>query len=204
MNVEWKGRVRYAPMLQAQREHRERVIAGEAPGVLWLLEHEPVVTLGRRGGVVDRVAAAEAGYEVVETERGGLATVHEPGQLVGYLIADIHKPGVRRTVEALEDGIIGWLAGEGVHAGRREGFPGVWVGEEKICAVGLNVRMGVTLHGFALNLVNDLRGFRLIVPCGITDGGVTSLARVRGGAPAPALAAHDVAASVLDALRGIS
>lgn len=204
MIVEWKGRVRYAPMLQAQREYRERVIAGEAPSALWLLEHEPVVTLGRRGGVVDTEAAAAAGYDVVETERGGLATVHEPGQLVGYLIADIRKPGIRRVVEALEDGIIAWLGGEGIVAGRREGYPGVWVGAEKICAVGLNVRMGVTLHGFALNLVNDLRGFRLIVPCGITDGGVTTLARVRGFAPAPALVAHEVAASVLDALGGIS
>lgn len=185
--AEWKGRLGYREALDAQRAFRERVIARQAPETIWGLEHDPVITTGRRGDAAgvdaDRVRAA--GFDLVETERGGLATCHEPGQLVGYVFLDASVVGVRRTVEALEDGVIAWLGAEGVTAGRREGYPGVWAGRDKLCAIGLHVRQGITMHGFALNLTNDLRGFGLITPCGIVDGGVTTLSRLKKDAPAP-------------------
>ena len=175
------------------------MLAGRAPEALWLLEHPPVVTLGRRGGTV----VGDARVEVVRTERGGLATWHGPGQLVGYLVLHVAGRGgsVRGTVNALEQGIIDWLRGQGVQAARRERHPGVWVGKEKVCALGLHFRRGVSLHGFALNLSCDLAHYGQIVPCGITDGGVTSLAALTGAAPPVHEAAVTVGQAVRDALQ---
>lgn len=198
----WLGRVPYGEALAAQREHREALIAGKAGEEVWLLEHPPVITTGRRG--VDdlepgRVLAA--GFDLHATERGGLATCHEPGQLVAYVLVDAREIGVWRTVAAIETAAASWLGDQGVAAGPREGFPGVWVGRNKICAVGLHFRAGRTMHGLALNLTNDLRGFALITPCGITDGGVTSLQRLLGeGTPTPEAAAPAFARKVVQAL----
>lgn len=201
MRVEWRGRVEYGEALAAQRAYRARLAAGEGDEVVWLLEHPPVITTGRRGVAdLDEARIAAAGYALFRTERGGLATCHEPGQLVGYVLIDARDLGVRRLVEAIEVGVAGWLRGEGIEAGRREGYPGVWVGREKVCAVGLHVQGGRTMHGFALNLVNDLRGFGLITPCGITDGGVASVARFWPAAPGPEAAATAIGASVVSAL----
>lgn len=197
MRAEWLGRVPYADAWARQVARREQVIAGAAPEALWLLEHDPVITLGRRGGEVHQ---PEPAWPVVQTERGGLATVHEPGQLVGYCFKDVRRCGIRRFVEAVEAGLVGWLAEQGVDAGTRAGFPGVWVGEEKVAAVGFHVRSGVTMHGFALNLVNDLAGFSRITPCGLRGVGVTSLERLRGTAPCPGEAAPMVGRTILDAL----
>jgi lipoyl(octanoyl) transferase len=197
----WLGRVPYGWALALQRARRDAIVAGTAPEVLWLLEHDPVVTVGRRA--VPELGDEVAGYPVVRTERGGLATWHGPGQLVGYLLADTRARGwsVRGTVAGLEEGVIRWLAARGVSAARRAGAHGVWVGRDKICAVGLHFRRGVSMHGFALNLANRGEGFDAIVPCGITDGGVTSLALLGVPAPAPREAAASVGRSVLDALR---
>src|SRR4051812_11894992 len=159
----------YGAALEAQRAHRDALARGEAREEIWLLEHDPVVTTGRREAGVDRAAVEAAEYRLFETERGGLATCHEPGQLVGYVLIDARNIGVRRTVEAVEEGVLAWLRPHGPF-GRRAGYPGLWLGNDKICAVGLHFRGGLTLHGFALNLVNDLRGFSLITPCGIEDG----------------------------------
>lgn len=169
---------------------------------MWLLEHPPVITTGRRsvGGDVEPARVRAAGFELHETERGGLATCHEPGQLVGYLFFDASAVGVHRTVAALEEGLIGWLRGEGIAAARREGYPGVWVGREKVAAIGLHFRRGVSMHGFALNLVNDLRGFALIVPCGLADAGVTTVARLTGRHLPPARVAAAVGDRILAAL----
>lgn len=169
---------------------------------MWLLEHPPVITTGRRsvGGDVEPSRVRAAGFELHETERGGLATCHEPGQLVGYLFFDASAVGVHRTVAALEEGLIGWLRGEGIAAARREGYPGVWVGREKVAAIGLHFRRGVSMHGFALNLVNDLRGFALIVPCGLADAGVTTVARLTGRHLPPARVAAAVGDRILAAL----
>lgn len=202
----WLGTVEYGEALEAQRAHREALIAGRAGPEVWLLEHPPVVTTGRRG--VDDLAPeriAAAGFSIYATERGGLATCHEPGQLVAYVLIDAREIGVWRTVAAVEQAVIAWLGGQGVLAGPREGFPGVWVGRDKICAVGLHFRAGRTMHGLALNLRNDLRGFRLITPCGIVDGGVTSLFRLIGeAAPTPASAAPAIGENLLRAFLDAS
>lgn len=203
MKVEWRGRWDYLEALAAQRSRREEVIAGCADPVLWLLEHPPVITLGRRAAMVDEARIASAGYALVATERGGLATCHEPGQLVGYLIRDVSEVGVRRAVHAIEEGLIDWLAGVGIEARRRSDAPGVWVGPDKVAALGLHVRRGVTMHGFAINLSNDLRGFSLITPCGILDGGVTSVERCSGTSVTPAESWASVAASVLRAFEAL-
>ncbi|MEQ1564851.1 MAG: lipoyl(octanoyl) transferase LipB [Myxococcota bacterium] len=195
---EWLGRLDYLDALDRQRRRRDAILAGTAAEVVWLLEHDPVITTGRRGGLQSGVDT----LPVVETERGGLATYHGPGQLVGYLLVDVGRrgSGVRRTVEAVERGIVTWLEGRGVAAGPRAGYPGVWVGRDKICAVGMHFRRGVSMHGFALNLTVDLAGFSGFVPCGVTDGGVTSLALVSGAEVPPQAAAGSVAAAVLEAL----
>ncbi len=202
MPIEWRwlGRVPYGWTLALQRTRRDAIVAGTAPEALWLLEHDPVITLGRRA--VPELGSIVGEIPVVRTERGGLATWHGPGQLVGCLLVDARRRGwsVKGMVRGIEDGIGAWLWAMGVAAGRRQGAPGVWVGDDKICAVGLHFRRGVSMHGFALNLVNDLSGFAAIVPCGITDGGVTSLARLGVAAPTPEQAAPSVAASVGRAL----
>lgn len=202
IEVAWLGRVPYREALRRQRERREAVIAG-GPEAFWLLEHDPVVTTGRRdAGAIDAGALAVAGIDLVDTERGGLATWHGPGQLVGYLIVDLARRHlhVRTLITAVEQGLIDWLATVGVTADRRADYPGVWLGRDKIAAIGMHFRHGVSLHGFALNLDCDLGGFATIVPCGITDGGVTRLADRIPGAPSPADAHLAVAASVLDAM----
>lgn len=207
MRWAWRGRVPYAEALAAQRAHRDALVEGRGEEEVWLLEHDPVITTGRRGvDDLDPERILGAGYALEAAERGGLATCHEPGQLVGYVLIDAREIGVRRTVDAIETAIAAWLAAQGVEAGPREGYPGVWIARDKVCAVGLHFRAGFTLHGFALNLVNDLTGFGLITPCGIVDGGVTALKRLVPSAPSPEAAAPAVGGIVvqhlLDARRG--
>ncbi len=211
IELAWLGRVPYREALERQRARREAVLAGEAPEALWALEHDPVVTTGRRppAGLPDAAWLAARGVELVSTERGGLATWHGPGQLVVYAIIDAGARGMgpRVLVGALEQGLIDWLGARGQAATRREGYPGVWVpsarspaGLDKIAAIGLHFRRGVSMHGLALNLRPDLSAYGLIVPCGITDASVTSLARQdpeAEAAPSPEVAA----ASVLSAVR---
>ena len=196
----WLGRVPYVEALERQRRQRDGVIDGTGSEAFFLLEHDAVVTTGRRP--VEGLDEASLGVPVVRTERGGLATWHGPGQLVGYPILDVGRRGgsVRATIAAVEQGVIDWLAGRGVEAVRVEGRPGVWVDGAKICAVGMHFRRGVTLHGFALNLTADLRTFGRFVPCGIADAGVTSLAVVRGSSPEPEAAWREVAGCVSRAL----
>jgi len=162
-----------------------------------MVEHPPVITTGRRA-VAD---LAGVGCDIVATERGGLATYHGPGQLVGYLILDVAGRGgsVRGTVFAIEAGVIAWLHAQGVGAARRPGFPGVWVGRDKICALGLHFSRGVSMHGFALNLDPDLSMYERFMPCGVRDGGVTSFGALQANAPTPGEAALDVADRVLAA-----
>jgi lipoyl(octanoyl) transferase len=158
--------------------------------VVVLTQHEPVVTLGyRRPHAQVRVsteALAEQGIAVVEIERGGGATYHGPGQLVAYAIFSslIRGRGVRRFVACLEEVMLRVSQACGVVATRKPGLPGIWVGERKLGAVGIAVRGGVSLHGWALNVDLDMLPFSYIVPCGLADTGVTSLAQERG-APVP-------------------
>ena len=192
---QWLGRLSYRWAWRLQHLRRQAVIEGRAPEAFWLLTHDPVITTGRRP-----VADLPTHLEVVRTERGGLATYHGPGQLIGYLILDVGRRNtkVKGTICAVEAGIIRWLETRGVLASRRPGYPGIWVGRDKICAVGMHFRRGVSMHGFALNLTVDLRGFDSIVPCGITDGGVTSLAAICGEAPEPRHVADEVGRCLVD------
>ena len=202
---EWLGTVPYGEALIRQRARRHAVQAEQADEVIWLLEHPPVVTTGRRPapGTPDAQTLAAHGVELHATERGGLATYHAPGQLVAYLILDIGRRGiaVRDLVSGLEDALIAWLGERGIDAGRRTGLPGVWVGRDKIAALGLHIQHGVSMHGLALNLTPCLDGFSLIVPCGIQDGDVTSLLALSGAAPSPAEAAAGLAAALIHVIE---
>lgn len=166
-----------------QKVHAERV-AGERPDTLILLSHPPVVTLGRGAHDENLLLSAkeyrERGVEVHETDRGGDVTYHGPGQLVGYPIVDLRGVGLgpRSFLRLIEESLIRLLATYGVAAGRVPGLTGVWVGDEKVAAIGIRISRGVSLHGFALNVTTDPAEFDLIVPCGIRDRGVTSLARL--------------------------
>lgn len=207
---EWLGRQAYRPVWERQKALRQAILDGAGEPRLWLLEHEPVVTLGRRAGedavTVPAELLAQRGVELVSIERGGAATYHGPGQLVGYVILPIEPFGltVPRLVQHLEGCVIDFAGRRGVQAGRREGYPGVWVGRRKIAAVGLHLRRLVTIHGFAFNLTTDLTPYETIVPCGIRpdEGQVSSLAELAGEAPSPQQAAPEIAENLVARLTG--
>ncbi|HQR37843.1 MAG TPA: lipoyl(octanoyl) transferase LipB [Blastocatellia bacterium] len=182
----WLGCVTYDDGLELQeRSVRERT-AGDAPDRLLLLEHPPVLTLGR-GANRENVLASEAelaalGARIYHTGRGGDVTYHGPGQLVGYPVI-LLKPDrcdVHRYVRDLEEVLIRVLAELGISGERIAGLTGVWVGGEKVAAIGVRIARWVTSHGFALNVSTDLSHYRAIVPCGISDRGVTSVERLTG------------------------
>jgi lipoyl(octanoyl) transferase len=176
------GTVGYLDAWELQRRLVEQRRAGTTRDVLLLLEHPPVYTLGKRTDrahlLFDDAQRAAYGIDLVEVDRGGDITYHGPGQLVGYPILKLSSlRGVVDYVRTLEELLIRALADLDVMATRSEGFTGVWVGDEKIAAIGVRVAGGgVTSHGFALNVAPDLSHFAGIVPCGIEDRGVCSLA----------------------------
>ncbi|MGQ9682612.1 MAG: lipoyl(octanoyl) transferase LipB [Anaerolineae bacterium] len=180
------GRMAYGPALDLQHRLVAARQAGRIPDVLLLLEHDPVITLGRRANpahiLVPPDLLRQAGIEVRHVERGGDVTYHGPGQLVGYPILHLHQRqlGVGDYMHLLERMLIAALADFGLRAGTRPEYVGVWLGRNKVAALGARVEKGVSYHGFALNVNTDLQAFSLIVPCGITDGGVTSIARELG------------------------
>jgi len=178
----------YAEALGLQRQLTEERRADRIGDVLLLVEHPHVLTLGVRGdgGRSHILAPAETltalDVAVHETGRGGDITYHGPGQIVGYPIIDL-KPDrcdVHRYVRDLEEVLIRVAADHGIQAGRLPGLTGVWVGGEKLAAIGVRIARWITSHGFALNVTTDLEFFKLIVPCGIGDHGVTSLAELLG------------------------
>ena len=144
------------------------------------------------------------GIALHRTERGGLATYHGPGQLIAYAIIDCwgRGLGVKGAVHAMEQGLISWLTELQIEAERRPGFPGVWVGLEKVAAIGMHFKKGVSMHGVAINLTNSLDSFKMISPCGITDGSVTSVERLCGFAPSPEEAAPLLAPHLIRNLLG--
>jgi len=187
----WLGRIRYRDAWALQRELAAARAADEIPDQLLLLEHDPVLTLGRYADdshvLTGPDELAERGIEVIRVERGGEVTYHGPGQLVAYPILSLGRRGLmlRPLVRALEEAMIDTCAAFGVEAGRRDGHPGCWCdadGSEprKIGALGIRVERGVTYHGIALNVTADLRDFALIDPCGMPGVTSTSIARELG------------------------
>jgi len=200
LRARWLGRVDYGSALDLQLSTLEERKSGDIPDTLLLLEHPHVVTFGRRADdthlVTDRDGLEAAGVEVFETDRGGEATYHGPGQLVGYPIIDVRvvKLGPVTYVRMLEKSIIEALAEFGVDAHLVDGETGVWVdgvpnekrnpdanpAGRKIAAIGVRISGGVTMHGFALNLSTDLAYFEHIIPCGMPDLPFTSIALESG------------------------
>ncbi len=182
----WLGRVAYRTALALQDRVAGERLAGLRGDALLLLEHPPTITLGRRAGAGDvllgEAELARRGVEVVRVGRGGQATYHGPGQLVGYPIARLPRGGrsVRTFVASLEAGLIRAAGSLGVRAERHEGHPGIWVGARKLASIGLEIRRGITRHGFALNVAMDLTNFQAIVPCGVPGLVLTDLSREAG------------------------
>jgi lipoyl(octanoyl) transferase len=182
------GRRAYGEALELQRDLCRRRVTGElTEDLLLLVEHPPVVTLGRGAKTsslpIPTKLLEARGLEVFEVERGGDVTLHAPGQLVGYPILDLngYRPDLHWYLRQIEEALIRGLADLDVPAERNPGKTGVWTAGRKIASIGIHVKQWVTLHGFALNVATDLSLFDLIVPCGIHGVTMTSVARERGG-----------------------
>ena len=184
--AQYLGRVPYTEGLAIQARAVERLKEGSGREQLFLLEHNHVFTLGRGAKAGHILAGKEAldarGIEVHETGRGGDVTYHGEGQLVGYPIINLRpdRCDVHRYVRDLEEVLIRAAAAYGIEGRRIKGLTGVWVGDEKIAAIGVRIARWITSHGFALNVNTDLHYFQMIVPCGISDKGVTSIEKILG------------------------
>lgn len=194
------GRMPYAEALELQRNVARDRISGVIPqDVLLLVEHPPVVTLGRSSKENNLMASpaflAEHGIELFEVERGGDVTFHGPGQLVGYPIIDLkrHRQDLHWYLRQLEQALINALAKYGIAGERNSGYTGVWTAGRKIVSIGVHARDWVTWHGFALNVTTDLSYFDLIVPCGISGVVMTSISEETGAAE---ISSDDVASTV--------
>jgi lipoyl(octanoyl) transferase len=182
------GLVEYGEALELQRRLVDDRRAGRIADTLLLLQHPPVITLGvrarndRRHVLATPEALEAGGVALYETGRGGDVTYHGPGQLVGYPILDLRpdRCDVHRYVRDIEEALIQATRVFGIEARRVAGLTGVWVGAEKLAAIGVRISRWITSHGFAYNVTTNLDHFKLIVPCGISDGGVTTLARLLG------------------------
>lgn len=208
----WLGRVPYDAGLALQLELHSQRVTGLIPDQFLYLDHEPVITYGRATDPGD-LFRLEHHIPTVEVPRGGQATYHGPGQLVGYLVLDLrnrqapHGPDIHAFLRAIEEGLIQFLQHEyRLPCCLREGFTGVWTqgfrGEpgmpRKLASIGVNARKWITSHGFALNLANDLQPFRAIVPCGITDAEMTTVAAEfeRAGCTVPSFDLKELAPRV--------
>ena len=180
------GRYEYAEALHLQETLRDRRQRGEIPDVVILLEHFPCITIGNGGGhhnlLVDPPFLEQQGIAVHEASRGGNITYHGPGQLVCYPILKLtdEQHDLHAYARKMEEVMIRTLQAFGITAGRKSKFPGAWVNEAKIGAMGIAVRKWTTMHGIALNVCPDLRHFSLIIPCGIASHRVTSMAQILG------------------------
>ena len=176
MNIEWLGRIDYQVALQMQEERLYRCLNDGKESVI-LLEHEPVYTIGRLPDKSSLRVVAQLPHPLFETNRGGQATYHGPGQLVGYPILDLRQRGrdLHCYLRSLEDLLIDLLKEFGIYGDKVAGKTGVWVQDRKIASIGVGVRKWVTMHGFALNVASDLSGFKSIVPCGLPGVRMTSI-----------------------------
>ena len=177
LSIQWLGRVDFRQGLALQERLVSERHAGAIPDQLLLLEHEPVYTIGRTPDQSSLRDAAHLPHPVVQINRGGQATYHGPGQLVGYPILDLRNHGqdLHRYLRALEELLIRVCATFGVTARRREGLTGSWVADRKIASIGVGVRHWISMHGFALNVCGDLAPFQQITPCGIAGVAMTNL-----------------------------
>ncbi|APD09102.1 lipoyl(octanoyl) transferase LipB [Thermus brockianus] len=181
--VEDLGLVPYGEAWAYQKAVHREVVEGKRPPTLLLLEHPRVITLGRKATgenlLFPEAWYRENGFALYWVERGGDVTYHGPGQLVGYPIFPVGRE-VRRFLRQIEEAIVRVARAYGIAAYPTPGYAGVWVGEEKLCAIGVAVKEGVSFHGFALNVSTDLNDFSVIIPCGLKGKGVTSLERLLG------------------------
>ncbi|MBW1708271.1 MAG: lipoyl(octanoyl) transferase LipB [Deltaproteobacteria bacterium] len=180
------GLADYGRAYKFQEELLLQRIGREIPDSLLLLEHPPTLTIGKEGDLENLLVSGnelkKRGIALFPVDRGGSITWHGPGQLVGYPILDLRERDrdIRKFIDALEEVIIRTLADLSIQSTRDDEHVGVWVGQEKIAAIGVRINRWVTKHGFALNVNNDLSHFSLINPCGITDRGVTSIVKLLG------------------------
>lgn len=199
------GRTRYGETWDLQRRLFDLRHHGLIDDVLLFTEHEHVYTLGKGGDSNHLLASEEElskdGTEVFRIDRGGDITYHGPGQIVGYPIIDLNQysPDIHKYLRSLEDALIGLLDGYGIKGEREEEMTGVWVGGEKIAAIGVKVSRWVTMHGFALNVNTDLQKFERIIPCGIFHKGVTSMKRLLG----KELPAEEVVARLMESFAAV-
>ncbi len=182
--AEWLGRISFDEALERQEAEFAAVRAGASPGKIFLLEHEPVFTIGRTRDQSSLLLRDQLPAPLREINRGGQATWHGPGQLVGYLILDLHRYGgdLHRYLRFLEQSLIEMLARWSLAGSQREGLTGVWVEDRKIASIGVGVRHWISMHGFGLNVCGPLEGFSSIVPCGIANVDMTSIERESGRA----------------------
>jgi len=205
LNVHYLGLLDYQQAFELQDVLLAKRINGDIPDTLLLLEHPPTLTMGKSDDVANLLVPESdlkaRGIAIYPTDRGGSITWHGPGQLVGYPIIDLsHRDrDLHQYIRDLEETIIQALGRFGIRSGRDKRNIGVWVGQEKIAAIGVRIRKWVTKHGFAVNVSSDLTHFSLINPCGITDRGVTSMARVLGNEVKMA----EVRAAVVDAMAAV-
>jgi len=180
------GLANYRNVLDQQHQLWEQRRFNEIPDTVLIVEHPPVITLGARQSanklLISREDLQKRGINVVEIRRGGGATAHNPGQLVFYPILHLQQLdlGVSEYIRELETTGTELLASLGVHAQRQKGFPGLWVGEKKIASIGVRVSKGVTYHGMAININNDLSIFDFLVPCGLDGVEMTSVLKETG------------------------
>ena len=200
------GRLGYRQGWDLQQRLHHAVRTSGAPGLIMVTEHLPVVTFGRHADPrFLRLTAAElasAGVDVVTTDRGGEVTAHMPGQVIIYPIIRLGagRLGPRAYVSKLEGAVVGLLAAYGLQASCDPERPGVFIGTDKVCAIGVRIRDHVSLHGLALNVANDLGLFQAMVPCGLEGRGVTSLQQQGLTEPSPAQIARELAASLASLL----
>ena len=200
MNVRWLGRMSFADALALQEQLVADKRCDQSLGdELLLLEHDPVYTIGRTPNQSSLRGAAHLPYPLFPINRGGQATYHGPGQLIGYPIIDLRRCGqdLHRYLRWLEDLLVETLAELGIAATTRNGLTGVWVENRKIASIGVGIRHWITMHGFALNVCGDLSPFSQIVPCGIANVTMTSIEKETGDAHTPAELASRVEQIVL-------
>ena len=206
LHVRWLGQMEFARALALQ----EQIVLtkrhdSSVDDELLLLEHEPVYTIGRTPDQSSLLGTGHLPHPLFVINRGGQATYHGPGQLMGYPIIDLRRCGqdLHKYLRWLEQLLIEFLAEHGIAATRRESLTGVWVGDRKIASIGVGVRHWITMHGFALNVCGDLSPFNHIVPCGINDVAMTSMEKETGAAFSVAGVAASIEKFALNQIGGL-